>query len=77
MLQYASLRFLRLFEAGLLAYRWGLDELSQMYKVFERVIMKKIERKMEGGMNDAQRGFRRDSSTENSWITAKGYIRLS
>jgi hypothetical protein len=48
-----------------------------MYKVFERVIMKKIERKVEGGMNDAQRGFRRDSSTKNSWIKAKGYIRLS
>lgn len=41
--------------------------MSLMNKAFERVIMKKNERKVEGGINDAQRRFRRDSSTENSW----------
>ena len=50
--------------------------MSLMNKAFERVIMKKNERKVEGGTNDAQRRFRRDSSTENSWIRAKGYLRL-
>lgn len=60
-----------------LGVSWGLDKISLMNKAFERVIMKKIERKVEGGINDAQRGFHRDSATENSWIRAKGYLRLS
>ena len=51
--------------------------LPVLGKTLERLMIGRIECKVNDRMNDAQHGFRRGRSTESAWAKMKDYVRMS